>query len=80
MLVCVCMNVCASVFKPNMIKSDESEVQIVCRNSLLNHEEDLWVPGVQGDDGSTQCLHCAVNTCAVVWGEGGIWGNTQSPL
>lgn len=66
-----------AVFKPSMIRSDESEVQIVRRNSL-DHREDLWAAGVEGDDGSTQCLHCAVSTCAVVPVEGGIWSDIKS--
>lgn len=61
-----------------MARSNQSETQTVCRNSFLVHGEDLWIPRVQGDNRSTQCLHCAVNTCAVVLGEGGIRGDTQS--
>lgn len=86
LLQCLCTGVyihnCVdvSVLKPNTIRSDVSEVQTVCRNSPLNNGEDLGVPRVQGDDCSTQCLHCAVNTCAVVLGAGGIWGDTQAPL
>lgn len=58
-----------------MARSNQSGAQ----NSFLVHSEDLWIPRVQGGDiHSTQCLHCAVNTCAGVLGEGGIRGETKS--
>ena len=61
-----------SVCKSNLFRSDKSEVKIVCRNSPLTCGEDLVVPGVPGEDRSIHCLHCVVNTCAVVLGKGGI--------
>lgn len=51
------------------------EAQAACKNSYSGPvEEDLWILRVQGDNSTTQFIHCAVSTCAVALREGGLHG------